>query len=65
MQQGVPQLLAWPISDNPTHHEEFLHRLQTSCLHHGVTKPIPSMVPHFLNGLVGVNRGVKIPLQDL
>lgn len=39
MQQGVPQLIAWPISGNPTHHEEFLHRVQTSCSHHGKTKP--------------------------
>jgi len=65
MQQGVPQLIAWPISGNPMHHEEFLHRVQTSCSHHGETKPIPTMVPHSLNGLAGVSRGVVIPLQDL
>ena len=29
MQQGVPQLVAWPISGNPIHHEVFLRRLQT------------------------------------
>ena len=23
MQQGVPQLIAWPISGNPIHHEGF------------------------------------------
>ena len=65
MQQGIPQLIAWPISGNPTHHEEFLLRLQTSCSDHGETKPIPTMVPHFLDGLAGVNRGIRIPLQDL
>ena len=65
MQQGVPQLVAWPISGNPIHHEEFLHRLQTSCLDHGETKPTPTMVPPFLDGLAGVNKGVGIPLLDL
>ena len=65
MQQGIPQLVAWPISDNPSHHEAFLQRLQTSCLHHGETKPTPTMVPPFPNGLAGVNRGVEIPLWDL
>ena len=65
MQQGIPQLIAWPISGNPTHHEEFLLRLQTSCSDHGETKPIPTMVPHFLDRLAGVNRGIGIPLQDL
>jgi len=42
MQQGVPQLVAWPISGNPMHHEEFLHRVQTSCSLRGETKPTPS-----------------------
>ena len=65
MQQGVPQLVAWPISGNPIHHEDFLRRLQTSCLHHGETKLTPTMAPHSLNGLAGVNRGVEIPFQDL
>ena len=67
MQQGVhvPQLITWPISGNPMHHDEFLCRVQTSCLHHGETKPTPTMVPHSLNGLTGVSRGVEIPLQDL
>ena len=37
MQQGVPQLVAWPVSGNPIHHENFLARLQTSYLHHGGT----------------------------
>lgn len=65
MQQGVPQLVAWPVSGNPIHHEVFLHKLQTSCLHHGGTKPTPTMVPHSLDGLAGVVRGVEIPLWDL
>ena len=29
--QGMPGLIAWPISRNPLHHKEFLHQLQTSC----------------------------------
>ena len=65
MQQGVPQLVTWPISGNPIHHEVFLRRLQTSCLHHGETKLTPTMAPHSLSGLAGVSRGVEIPFQDL
>ena len=65
MQQGVPQLVAWPISGNPIHHEGFLRKLQTSCLHHGETKPTPIIAPHSLDGVAGVSRGVEIPFQDL
>ena len=65
MQQGVPQLVAWPISGNPTDHEAFLRRLQTSCLHHGETKLTPIMGPHSLSGLAGVSRGVEIPFRGL
>ena len=65
MQQGVPQLVAWPISGNPMHHEDFLHRLWISCSHHGGTKPIPTMVPPSLDGLAGINKGVEIPFWDL
>lgn len=50
---------------NPILHKEFLHRLHTSCLHHGETNPTPNMVPLFLDGLAGVNRGVEILLLDL
>ena len=43
MKQGVPQLIAWLISGNLTHHKAFLQRLQTSCLPHGEIKPILTM----------------------
>ena len=62
MQQGVPQLIAWPIS---IHHEGFLTKLQTSCLHLGGAKQTPTMVPPLLNGLAGVSKGVEIPFLDL
>ena len=39
MQQGTPTLVAWPISGNPSLHEEFLHRLQNCSSLHGGTKP--------------------------
>ena len=65
MQQGVPQLVAWPVSGNPIHHEDFLTRLQTSCLHHGGTKRTPTTVPPLLNGLAGVNNGIEIPFLNL
>ena len=65
MQQGVPQLVAWPISGNPMHHEGFLTRLQTSCLHLGGTKQILTMVPYLLNMPAGVSKGVEITFLDL
>ena len=64
MQQGVPQLIAWPISGNHMHHKEFLCRVQTSCLHHGGTKPTPTMAPLSLSGLAGVSGGVEIPYRN-
>jgi len=30
MKQVVPELVAWPTSENPSHHKEFLERLQAS-----------------------------------
>ena len=33
MNQGVPMLVAWPISGNPLHHKEFLHKLQNFSWH--------------------------------
>ena len=65
MKQGVPQLIAWPISGNLTHHKAFLQRLQTSCLPHGEIKPILTTVPPLLNGLAGVSNEVEIPFLDL
>ena len=38
MSQGVPRLVAWPISGNPLHQEEFLQRLQIPCFHLGDQK---------------------------
>ena len=58
-------MVVWPISGNPTHHEEFLRKVQTSCLHHGETKQTLIMVPHSLDGKAGVSRGVENVLEDL
>ena len=65
MNQCVPQLIAWPISGNPTHHKVFLQRLRALCSPRGDTRPIPTMVPPLLNGLAGVTSGVEIPFRDL
>jgi len=65
MKQGVPQLIAWPISGNPIHHKDFLHRLQASCLPPGEIKPTQTMDPPLLNGLAGVTSGAEIPFWDL
>ena len=65
MKQGVPQLIAWPISGNPIYHKDFLQRLQALCLPHGETRPTQTTAPLLLNGLVGVTNGVEIPFQAL
>ena len=61
MQQGVPTLIACPISGNPSHHKDFLLRLQTSCLPHGNLKPTPTMAPVSLDGRIGASKGIGIP----
>ena len=57
MQQGVPTLVACSISGNPTHHKDFLLRLQTSCLPHRDLKPTPTMAPVSFDGQFGVEMG--------
>ena len=65
MQQGVPTLITCPISGNPSHHKDFLLRLQASYLPHGDLKPTPTMAPILLNGQIGASKGIGIPLRDL
>jgi len=65
MNQGVPELGAWPISGNPSNHEEFLQRLQHSSSHPGDPKRSQTTTHCFRNGLAGVHRGIEIPLRDL
>ena len=65
MNQGVPELVAWPVSGNPSNHEEFLRRLRPSSLHPGNQKHSPTTTPCFQNGLADVHRGIEIPLKDL
>jgi len=65
MKQVVPNLVAWPISGNPSLHEEYLHKLQTCCSPHGETKPTVATTHSFQNGLAGVSKGIEIPLLDL
>ena len=42
MRQGTPNLVVWPISGNPSQHEEFLQRLQNSSYLHGDKRPNPA-----------------------
>ena len=65
MPQGCPNLVAWPISGNPSHHEEFLRKLQHSSYTPGDLRPSPATTQHLLNGLVGVTSGTEIPLLAL
>ena len=64
MKQGAPKLVAWPFSGNPLLHEKFLHRLQTCCSPHGETKPTVVTTHSLQSGLVGVSKGIEIPLLD-
>ena len=50
MNQGVPELVARPISGNPSNHEEFLQRLQHFSSHLGDPKRSQTMTPCFRNG---------------
>ena len=65
MKQGVPNLVTWPISGNPLLHDECLHKLQTGYSPHGGTKPTVATTRTFQSGLVGMSKGVEIPLLDL
>ena len=65
MKQGVPELIAWPISGNPLHHKEFLHRLQTSSCPPGGLRPSRTTTHCLPNGQIGVSNGTGIPLLDL
>ena len=65
MQQGTPTLVAWPISGNPSLHEESLNRHQTCSSHHGGTKPTLATTLYLQNGLIAVSKGIEIPLLDL
>ena len=65
MNQGVLELVAWPVSGNPSNHEEFLRRLRPSSLHPGDQKHSRTTTPCFRNGLAGVHRGIEIRLKDL
>ena len=65
MNQGVPELVAWLVSGNPSNHEEFLRRLRPSSLYPGDQKHSRTMTPYFRNDLTGVHRGIEIPLKDL
>ena len=60
-----PNLVAWPISGNPSHHEEFLRKLQHSSYPPGDLRPSPVTTQHLLNGLAGVTSGTEIPLLAL
>ena len=57
IREGVPPLIAWPISGNPIHHKDFLMRHQSSCSLHGEIKLTPIMDHPLLSGLIGVSNG--------
>jgi len=65
MQEGVPPLIAWSISGDPTHHKDFLMRHQSSCSPHGEIKLTPITDHPLLNGLIGVSSVIEIPILDL
>ena len=58
----MPDIIAWPNSENHSHHEGFLQKLQTPSWR---TKIKPTMILCLPNGLIGVNKGIEIPLLVL
>ena len=58
MKQGVPMLVAWPVSGIPLLLKEFLHKLQNCSSHHGEGNLKPAVVTthYFQNGLAGVSK---------
>ena len=65
MRQGVPILIAWPMSGNPLHHEAFLQRLRDSCYPHVDKRQNVATTPLSQNGRIGVSKGIEILLLDL
>ena len=63
--QGVSQLIAWPISWNPSHHRAFLEKLQNFSFHHGDQRQTRTTIHCVQDGLLGVSQGIEIPLKDL
>jgi len=60
--QGVPELVAWPILGNPSHHGNFSTGFRSPP---GGQKQSPTITPCLSNGLIGVTNGIGIPLLDL
>ena len=62
MSQGVLELVAWPISGSPLHHEIRGFSPSPRIMETQNTVKLQLLV---LNGLAGVHRGIEIPLWDL
>jgi len=65
MKQGVSELVAWPISGNPLHYEEFLRKLRTSSCPPGDQRPSPTTTHSLPSGWIGVSQGIGILLLAL
>ena len=65
MKEGVPQLVAWPISGNLSRHKGFLQKLRASSCPPGGLKPNPITTHCLPNGWIGVSKGIGIPLLAL
>jgi len=65
MPQGVPPLIAWPISGIPSHHRAFLDKLRSCSSHPGEQKQTKTTIPYATSGFLGVSQGIEIPLMAL
>ena len=65
MSQGIPRLIAWPISGTPSHHRAFLEKLQNFSSLHGDQRQTRTTIHLVQDGLFGVSQGIEIPLKDL
>ena len=61
----APTLVTWPICGIPSSQEAFRTQLQNSCSPPGEQRQPPITTPCSTSGLVGVSRGIEIPLMAL
>jgi len=62
MNQGIPELVAWPISGNPSNHK----RLQSSFLHHEDQKHYDSLLSKWSHWCSQRNKNpIEGPVEDI
>jgi hypothetical protein len=65
VQEAVPQLVAWRVSDKDSELERFQAELSTSSSAYGGTKPMQITIQHGGHGKAGVPREVFVPFRQI